>query len=91
MYFCCRLKSRRSYWVGLYKNESRPDSSAHWLDGNPSQYRRNPIFDEHVYCVRIIRTLHLSSSDGDFQDFICSREEGYICKNADGVSQLLID
>jgi len=88
--FCCRLRSVRNYWIGLYKNESRPNSSAYWLDGNPSRYRKNPKLDKHVHCVTIIRTLLMSSSDGDFQDFTCSREDGYICKNAAGVSQLYI-
>jgi len=81
--FCCRHEPVVSYWIGLYKNESRPNSSAYWLDGNPSQYRKNLIFDEYVYCVRIIRTPR--SSDGDFQDFICRTEDGYICKNAAGM------
>jgi len=82
LYFCRCRRTGRDYWFGLYKQRAKPGSSAYWLDGSTSLYRKSPFFNEHTYCVRL-----KCQRNGAFEDRPCGRKFRYLCKKVAGTSQ----
>jgi len=76
----CYRTSGVDHWIGLYKLAPASTDNCHWLDGNPSTYRKWAATEPNSadLCIRM-------TNSGRYRDISCSSMYGYVCKGDIGI------